>query len=94
MILSTPVANSDNDGILNAWKQGPPAGDFFAGQPGYYDVKTNSWVALPGAKQGEKDLFVQLDYMCATVNSLTAHAARERTCSHRPIQAATIRWSW
>ena len=69
VIFSTPVANSDNDGILNAWKNGPPAGDFFAGQPGYYDLKTQSWVPLPGAKHGEKDLFVQLDYMCGAVLS-------------------------
>jgi sugar lactone lactonase YvrE len=68
-ILSTPVINSDNDGILDAWKAGPGAGDFFAGQPGYYDVKTQSWVPLPGAKHGEKDLFVQFDWMCGNVLS-------------------------
>ncbi|WP_348262908.1 choice-of-anchor D domain-containing protein [Telmatobacter sp. DSM 110680] len=68
VILSTLVNNSDNDGILDAWKAGPAAGDFHAGQPGYYDVKSGSWVPLPGAKHGEKDLFVQLDYMCTTVN--------------------------
>ena len=67
VILSTPVNNSDNDGILDAWKTGPAAGDFYAGQPGYYDVKTGSWVPLPGAQHGEKDLFVQLDYMCGAV---------------------------
>jgi len=67
LILSTPVNNSDNDGILDAWKTGPPAGDFHAGQPGYYDVKTGAWVGLPGAQHGEKDLFVQLDYMCGAV---------------------------
>jgi len=68
VILSTPVNNSDNDGILNAWKAGPAAGDFYAGQPGYYDVKTGAWVPLPGAKAGQKDLFVQLDYMCGVLN--------------------------
>jgi len=67
VILSTPVNNSDNDGILDAWKTGPPTGDFHAGQPGYYDVKTGSWVGLPGAQHGQKDLFVQLDYMCGAV---------------------------
>ncbi|MGD1064658.1 MAG: hypothetical protein ABR860_15470, partial [Terracidiphilus sp.] len=67
VIFSTPVTNSDNDGILDAWKSGPAAGDFFAGRPGYYDVKTQSWVPLPGAQHGEKDLFVQLDYMCGAV---------------------------
>jgi hypothetical protein len=69
LILSTPVNNSDNDGILDAWKAGPGQGDFHAGQPGYYDVKTGSWVALPGALHGQKDLFVQLDYMCGAVLS-------------------------
>jgi hypothetical protein len=67
VILSTPVNNSDNDGILDAWKTGPAAGDFHAGQPGYYDTKTSTWVGLPGAKHGQKDLFVQLDYMCGAV---------------------------
>ena len=69
VILSTPVANSDNDGILDSWKAGPTTGDFYAAQPGYYDVKSGGWVPLPGAKQGEKDLFVQLDYMCGAVLS-------------------------
>ena len=67
MIFSTPVTNSDNDGILDAWKSGPAAGDFYAGSPGYYDVKTGSYVPLPGAHHGQKDLFVQLDYMCGAV---------------------------
>lgn len=67
VVFSTPVTNSDNDGILDAWKAGPGAPDFFAGQPGYYDVKTQSWVALPGAKHGNKDLFVQFDWMCGNV---------------------------
>jgi len=67
VIVSTPVTNSDNDGILDAWKSGPPSGDFHAGQPGYYDVKDGSWVPLPGAQHGHKDLFVQLDYMCGAV---------------------------
>jgi hypothetical protein len=69
VILSTPVLNSDNDGILDSWKTGPTTGDFYSGQPGYYDVKSGSWVPLPGAKHGEKDLFVQMDYMCGAVLS-------------------------
>ncbi len=77
IILSTPVANSDNDGLLNAWKSGPPAGNFFAGQPGYYDVKTQSWVPLPGAKHGEKDLFVQLDWMCGAVDPISGACTGE-----------------
>jgi sugar lactone lactonase YvrE len=69
VIFSTPVTNSDNDGILDAWKTGPAAGDFYAGGPGYYDVKTGGWVPLPGAVHGHKDIFVQLDYMCGSVNN-------------------------
>ena len=69
VILSTPVNNSDNDGILDAWKAGPGGSDFHAGQPGYYDAKTGTWVGLPGARHGQKDLFVQLDYMCGAVLS-------------------------
>ncbi len=69
IILSTPVTNSDNDGILDAWKTGPTGpSEFHTGQPGYYDVKTGSWVPLPGAQHGQRDLFVQLDYMCGLVN--------------------------
>jgi uncharacterized protein (DUF2345 family) len=67
VIFSTPVKNSDNDGILDAWKTGPSSGDFYAGGPGYYDTKTGGWIPLPGAKHGQKDLFVQLDYMCGSV---------------------------
>ena len=68
IVFSTTVQNSDNDGILDVWKQGQ----------GYCDASVNggvcattdpSWVSLPGAKSGEKDLFVQLDYMCSIVNA-------------------------
>ncbi len=69
VILSTQVNNPDNDGILGAWKAGPASTDFHGGQPGYYDVKTGNWVGLPGAKAGQKDLFVQLDYMCGGILS-------------------------
>ena len=48
VILSTPVNNSDNDGILDAWKTGPASPDFHAGQPGYYDAKTNTWGRFAG----------------------------------------------
>ncbi len=49
-------------------RAGPHGSDFFAGQPGYYDVKTQSWVSVAGRESpGEKDLFVQLDYMCGAV---------------------------
>ena len=69
LILSTALNNPDNDGILAAWKAGPSGSDFHSGEPGYYDVKTGLWVGLPGAKQGQKDLYVQLDYMCGAVRA-------------------------
>jgi len=68
VVFSTTVQNSDNDGILDLWKQ----------QQGYCDASVNggvcattdpSWVALPGATAGTKDLFVEMDYMCSTVNA-------------------------
>ena len=68
VIVSTTVQNSDNDGILDVWKQ----------KQGYCDASVNegvcattdlSWVSLPGASSGTKDLFVQLDYMCSIVNA-------------------------
>ena len=68
VIVSTTVQNSDNDGILDVWKQ----------KQGYCDASVNegacattdpSWVSLPGATSGTKDLFVQLDYMCSIVNA-------------------------
>jgi len=68
VIFSTTVQNSDNDGILDVWKQ----------NQGYCDASVNngscstndpSWVALLGAALGQKDLFVQLDYMCSMVNA-------------------------
>ncbi len=55
VVLSTPVNNSDGDGILDVWKA----------NQGYTDVNTGLWVPLPGATSGEKDLFVQFDYMCS-----------------------------
>ena len=68
VIVSTTVQNSDNDGLLDVWKQ----------NQGYCDASVNegscattdpSWVSLPGATSGAKDLFVELDYMCSIVNA-------------------------
>ena len=64
VIMSTTVQNKDNDGILDVWKQ----------NQGYCDASVNegscattdpSWVSLPGATLGKRDLFVQLDHMCS-----------------------------
>jgi hypothetical protein len=72
VIFSTTVKNSDRDGLLDVWKK-PPNSPL---RPGYCDASVNegvcapgdaNWVDLPGAKMGEKDVFVQLDYMCSSV---------------------------
>jgi hypothetical protein len=83
VIFSTTVQSSDGDGLLDAWKNnkdqnGNP-------KPGYIDVNPNTnvlgnWVALPGAVSGQKDLFVELDYVTSLSGS-TGH-------SHLPKQAA------
>jgi hypothetical protein len=71
VIVSTTVQNSDNDGLLDVWKT----------KQGYCDVAVNpgtcngptdpSWVSLADPndppKLGQKDVFVQLDYMCSNV---------------------------
>jgi hypothetical protein len=75
VIFSTTVQNSDGDGIIDVWKQ--PL------NPGYVDVLTNQWVSLPGAIPGQKDLFVELDWLTDLDGSagLPVH-------SHLPKQAA------
>ena len=65
VIVSTTVKNSDNDGILDSWKA----------NQGYCDVSVNAscskgdpaWVDLTGAAPGQKDIFLQYDYMCSKV---------------------------
>lgn len=67
VIVSTTVKNSDNDGILDSWKT----------NQGYCDVSINAscnkgdpaWVDLTGALPGQKDIFLQYDYMCSNVSS-------------------------
>lgn len=67
VIVSTTVKNSDHDGILDSWKT----------NQGYCDVSINAscnkgdpaWVDLTGALPGEKDIFVQYDYMCSNVSN-------------------------
>jgi|GEM_PF-654760 len=74
VILSTTVENRDGDGILDSWKLPN------ANPPGYCDAAYNNgvcrrgdstdptWVPLPDAQIGHKDIFLQYDYMCSTVN--------------------------
>jgi len=73
VVFSSTVQNSDGDGILDVWKK----------NKGYTDVNTTQWVALPGAKSGQKDLFVELDY----VSNLNGQAGNYLH-SHLPKKAA------
>src|SRR5439155_14153600 len=75
VIVSTTVKD-DGDGLLNVWKQPKVPND--PGRPGYCDAAVNegvctqggaNWVDLPGAALGQKDVFVQLDYLCNKGNS-------------------------
>jgi len=73
VIVSTTVQNTDGDGILDVWKV--PAVPHSL-TPGYCDASVNegqcngpgdpAWVDLPGAVHGQKDVFLQLDYMCSS----------------------------
>ena len=76
VIFSTTVQDSDNDGLLDVWKK----------NQGYTEFPSGSFVSLSGAANGQKDVFVQIDYMCTAVNS-------DGSCSssghvHLPKQAA------
>jgi hypothetical protein len=72
IIFSTTVQDTDGDGLLDYWEQSPPnpVNPNSAGSsPGYVDVGSGAFVALPGANPAQRDIFVQLDYMCSNVNS-------------------------
>ncbi len=75
VIISTTVQNSDGDGLLDVWKL--PKAPKDSSRPGYCDPAVNegactqgdpNWVDLPNAKQGEKDIYLQFDYMCSSPN--------------------------
>ena len=87
VIVSTTVQNTDGDGLLDVWKT----------NQGYCDASINEgscttgssstgWVDLSGAVLGttaaqHKDVFVQLDYMCSTVNPVGTCATNTAFCS-------------
>ncbi|HET8965839.1 MAG TPA: hypothetical protein VFN20_06480 [Candidatus Acidoferrum sp.] len=73
VVFSTTVQNSDGDGLLDVWKK----------SNGYTDVNNGQWVALPGAKSGQKDLFVELDYVSNLDGSAGSYLH-----SHLPKRAA------
>src|SRR5262249_30097435 len=77
VVFSTTVQDSDLDGLLDAWKTNQGYCDAGANRgmsnQGSCPLNTNdpSWVALPGATRSNKDVFVQLDYMCTKTVSNT-----------------------
>jgi len=63
VVFSTPVMDSDGDGLLDSWESAPTGS-----VPGYTDVKTGQRVDLPDAKPDRKDLYVQVDYLNNSAN--------------------------
>jgi hypothetical protein len=72
IIFSTPVQDTDNDGLLDVWED----------HQGYTDAVSGQAVALPGADKLKKDLFVEVDYL----TTLLDPGADKH--SHLPKQAA------
>lgn len=73
VIFATTVQDTDKDGLLDVWES----------NQGYTDMKTAQWVPLPGAVNGNNDLFVEVDYL----NNLDGGAS-SYVHSHLPKQAA------
>ncbi len=57
LVFSTTVEDTNHDGLLAAWKANVNPG------PGYTDVISNQFVALPGASPTAQDIFVEVDYL-------------------------------
>ena len=70
IVLSTPVQDSDGDGLLDVWEN----------NQGYIDAVSGQQVSLPGANPNKKDLFVELDWLDALNGSngpLHSHLPKE-----------------
>ena len=70
VIVSTTVKNSDKDGILDSWKTNHGYCDaaYNNGVCRQGDLTDPTWVPLLGAQTGNKDVFLQYDYMCGDVS--------------------------
>src|SRR5262249_43880724 len=67
LVFSTPVKDTDGDGLLDTWEDGQ----------GYTDAKSGSFVPLPGANANAKDLFIQVDYMKKNAGSVHSHSPKQ-----------------
>ena len=80
VVLSTTVQESDLDGLLNIWKTNQGYCDAAAnrgmsnqGACNVGDVTDPNWVDLSGSSSGQKDVFLQVDYMCSANADGTAN---------------------
>lgn len=73
IVFKTTVDAPDGDGLLATWKSAQ----------GYNDALTGQQVSLPGATIGQKDIFVELDYLSNLDGSAGAYLH-----SHLPKQQA------
>jgi len=80
VVFSTTVQDSDLDGLLDVWKTNHGYCDAAAnrgmsnqGTCNVGDVTDPNWVDLSGAATGQKDVFLQLDYMCGANADGTAN---------------------
>jgi hypothetical protein len=80
LVYSTTVQDPDRDGVLESWKKNVTNN---LPNPGYKDEISQNFVSLPDAKFGQKDIFVQIDYL---VNYLANGVTVEH--SHLPKQQA------
>jgi hypothetical protein len=73
VIFSTPVQDTDGDGLLDVWED----------NQGYTDAISGQFVALPGANKLVKDIFLETDYLSNVDGGAGAYLH-----SHLPRQAA------
>src|SRR5437867_1013143 len=73
VVFSTPVKDSDGDGLLDVWED----------NKGYTDTVSGKSVALPNADKSKKDIFVEVDYLSTLLDS----GSKDKH-SHLPKQSA------
>ena len=84
VVLSTPVNNSDHDGILDVWK----------GEPGLHRREHRIVCALAGRHTRREGPLCSIDYMCSALLTDGTCDTASRTCTPRRMPRATIRWRW
>jgi len=85
LVFSTTVQDSDNDGLLDVWEQNQGYCDA-TDTSGTCDSTHPSWVPLPGANPNQKDVFVQMDYMC----SINSNGTCDTTNGHSHLPSTAV----